>query len=79
MFSLTSSAYSGGTRSRELAADELDAIDADEARELPVRVQDDVAMHQHRFVNAVRQLAEQLRRASAPRRAPVAPDARVSR
>ena len=52
----------------EAAADELDAIDADEARELLVRVQDDFAMHEHRLVDAIRELAEQLRaRVAAPR------------
>ena len=36
----------------------FDAIDADETRELAVGVQDHVAMHQHRFVNALAQLGE---------------------
>ena len=61
MFSLTSSEYSGGTRSPSLRPISSTRSDADEARELLVRVQDDVAMHEHRFVNAVRELAEQLR------------------
>jgi hypothetical protein len=39
----------------------FDAIDADEARELAVRVQDHVTMHEHGFVNALAELGEQLR------------------
>ncbi len=46
---------------REPAVDEIDAIRADEARELAVRVEDDVAMHEHRFVNALAELGEEFR------------------
>jgi hypothetical protein len=53
MLSLTSSAY---------PADELDAIDADETGKLPVGVQDDLTMHQHRFVDAITELGKQPRR-----------------
>ena len=46
---------------RQPAVDEIDAVHADEARELRVGVEDDLAMHQHRFVNAFTELGEQLR------------------
>ena len=77
MLSLTSSAYSGGTRSAEAPADELDAIDADEAGELAVGVQDDVAVDQHRLVDAVAEVGEQLGRVH--RLAARRPRLRVSR
>ena len=62
MFSFTSSEYSGGTRSPSRAADELDAVDTDEAGELTVGIQDDVAMDQHRLVDAVAEVGKHLRR-----------------
>jgi hypothetical protein len=42
----------------EPAIDEIHAIGADETGELAVGVQDDVAMHQHRFVDALAQFGE---------------------
>ena len=38
--------------------DELDAIHADEARELAVGVEDHFAMHEHRFVDPLAELGE---------------------
>ena len=55
----------GGYEVREPPPDELEAIDADEACELPVRVQDDFAVHQHRLVNALAEVGEQLGRVGA--------------
>ena len=46
---------------RQPAVDEIDAIHADEARELAVGVEDHVAMHEHRFVDPLAELGEQLR------------------
>ncbi len=45
----------------QLAIDEVDAVDADETGELAVGVQDHFAMHEHRFVDALAELGEQLR------------------
>ena len=58
-FSATSSAYSGATRSASRRSMRLTRSDADEARELAVGVQDDVAMHEHRFVDALAEFGEQ--------------------
>ena len=44
---------------RQPAVDEIDAIDADEARELAVRVEDHFAMDEHRFVDALAELGEE--------------------
>ncbi len=44
----------------ELAAHQLDTIHPHEARELPVRVENDVAVDEHRLVNAIAELREQL-------------------
>ena len=44
---------------RQAASDELHAIDADQARELPVGVQDHLPVQQHCLVNAVAQVGEQ--------------------
>jgi hypothetical protein len=53
---------------REPAIDEIHAVDADETRELAVRVQDDVAMYQHRFVDALAKFGEQFRTGFFPAR-----------
>ncbi len=45
----------------EPAVDQIDAIDADETRELAVGVEDDVAVHEHRFVDAFTELGEEFR------------------
>ncbi len=42
----------------QLAADQLDAVHADETRKLAVGIQNGIAMDEHRFVDAVAQLAE---------------------
>ena len=62
MFSFTRSAYSGGTRSPSLRPTQIDAINTDKGRKLPVGVQNDIAVHEHRLVNAVAQLGKQFRR-----------------
>jgi hypothetical protein len=46
---------------RQPAIDEIDAIDADEAGELAIGVQDHVAMHEHSFVDALAEFCEQAR------------------
>ena len=46
---------------RQAPPDELDAIDADEAGELAVGVQDHFAVHQHRLVDAIAEVGKQLR------------------
>jgi hypothetical protein len=61
MFSLTSSGIPAAPV-RKTPADQLHTIDPDEAGELPVGVHDDVAMHQHRLVDALAQVGEQLGR-----------------
>ena len=45
----------------EPTVDEVHAIGADEARELAVGVEDDVAVHEHRLVDALAELGEELR------------------
>ena len=49
----------GRDQVREPAIDEVDAVDADETGELAVGVENDVAMHEHRFVDALAELGEQ--------------------
>ncbi len=49
----------------QLAADQLDAVHADETSKLAVGVQNDIAMDEHRFIDTVAQLAEQLRHCGA--------------
>ncbi len=55
---------SGRHEVAQTTTDERLALHAHQARELPVGMQDGVAVNQHRLVNAVAELGEQPRRAA---------------